>query len=310
MGKPTKRSISGVVCICMMVAGVMIIGFTGWSLYTSRAAADSLQPELMHVQETGVESPYVDNEDSGEEDESLVEGGRGQSKATNSKYTYNQDNFAPTSKIALQIDRTHYPTTEASNAKIDALRNEYGNNDIIGYIDIPGTSISYPVLQTTDNKHYLDYNAYGDKDKAGAIYMDYENDGVNVDDMNTIIYGHNMKDNIMFHAIRFYRNKIYWDTRRTIILHTLSGEFEYEIFAFYSPTDDFPYLHPNYSESEFKKLIADIKDMEYYSTGIKVNSNDRLLQLSTCSIISDYSRFVVVGKLMSINGEKFAPSKQ
>ena len=56
-----------------------------------------------------------------------------------------------------------------------ALRQQ--NPDVLGWILIPGTRVSYPVVQGTDNSYYLDHTWRGGKNSVGAIFMDYRNSG-------------------------------------------------------------------------------------------------------------------------------------
>ena len=71
------------------------------------------------------------------------------------------------------------------------------NEDIVGWIYCEGTPISYPVVQSGDNQYYLHRLINGEYNIAGSIFMDYRNNA-ELEDNNTIIYGHNMKNNTMF----------------------------------------------------------------------------------------------------------------
>ena len=77
---------------------------------------------------------------------------------------------------------------------IDKLKNEY--DEAIGYIEIPNTNISYPIMQGEDNNYYLKHLPNGDSNKIGSIFIDYRNNEFN--DQNTIIYGHNFNNGTMF----------------------------------------------------------------------------------------------------------------
>ena len=47
------------------------------------------------------------------------------------------------------------------------------NSDCIGWIEIPGTDISYPMVHTTDNEYYLTHTFRREENKAGSIFLDY-----------------------------------------------------------------------------------------------------------------------------------------
>ena len=71
------------------------------------------------------------------------------------------------------------------------------NSDCVGWIQIPGTDINYPVVQAADNEFYLTHNFNRETAACGAIFMDYRND-VDAKAEHLILYGHQMKDNSMF----------------------------------------------------------------------------------------------------------------
>lgn len=110
----------------------------------------------------------------------------------------------------LEDDFVERPDTQNENeADSDEGKYEYlqidfdglrkVNPDVIAWIDIPGAGISYPVLQGEDNSYYLTHLASGQFGISGSIFMDYHN-RQDFSDQNTIIYGHNMKDDSMWPA--------------------------------------------------------------------------------------------------------------
>ena len=75
------------------------------------------------------------------------------------------------------------------------------NNHLVGWINIPGTNIDYPVMQTPDRKDYYLYRNF-DKEWSqwGSIYVREECDVFGPSD-NVVIYGHRMKDKTMFYQL-------------------------------------------------------------------------------------------------------------
>ena len=66
-----------------------------------------------------------------------------------------------------------YETNEVKNieyTKVKELQEENNNKDIKGYLTIPGTNISEPVLQGTDNEFYLTHGANKKKNIIGSSY--------------------------------------------------------------------------------------------------------------------------------------------
>ena len=49
------------------------------------------------------------------------------------------------------------------------------NPDTVGWVQLPGTNINYPVVQTTDNSFYLSHSYNKESNNAGWVFMDYRN---------------------------------------------------------------------------------------------------------------------------------------
>ena len=68
------------------------------------------------------------------------------------------------------------------------------NADAYAWLEIPGTGISQPILQSSiDDEYYLTHNAAKEEAEDGAIYTETAND-IDFSDGNTVIYGHNTLD--------------------------------------------------------------------------------------------------------------------
>ena len=109
-----------------------------------------------------------------------------------------------------------------------ALRQQ--NPDVLGWILIPGTRVSYPVVQGTDNSYYLDHTWRGGKNSVGAIFMECRNSS-DLSDFNTILYGHRMNNRSMFGTLSQYKSRSYWQAHPYVYLTDDSGTHRYEIFA-------------------------------------------------------------------------------
>ena len=75
------------------------------------------------------------------------------------------------------------------------------NQDVVGWLYVEALGISYPVVQGTDNDYYLHMTYQKTYNFAGTIFIDYANNR-NFQDLNTIVYGHNMKDGSMFGILK------------------------------------------------------------------------------------------------------------
>ena len=96
------------------------------------------------------------------------------------------------------------------------------NPDIVGWLVVPGTGVSYPMVQGSDNHRYLHHTFLGVRNNSGAIFLDYRN-MPDFTDAFTIVYGHNMLDGSMFAPLHG------WDGDHFII-HTPDRVMMFEVF--------------------------------------------------------------------------------
>ena len=75
------------------------------------------------------------------------------------------------------------------------------NSDVCGWIQVNGTNINYPFVQTNNNDYYLTHSFYKDTNEAGWVFLDYRN---NIQSLhqNTIIYAHSRIDTTMFGSLK------------------------------------------------------------------------------------------------------------
>jgi len=193
---------------------------------------------------------------------------------------------APTLPPTREPSPTPEPAPEPPiNAEyFELMREAYNNNDIVGYLKIDGTPINYLVTQSVDNQYYLEHNIYKEKNKAGWVFLDFEND-TKRDDLNTVIYAHNMRADIMFHSIRYYVSKDYFEEHRYITFNTEYANQSWEIFSVHRTLYDFDFdfiqvFFP--SHDDFVELLMEMKSRSIYDTGVDVSPTDRVLTLVTC----------------------------
>ncbi|MCL2627718.1 MAG: class B sortase [Oscillospiraceae bacterium] len=104
------------------------------------------------------------------------------------------------------------------------------NNDFIGWFSIENL-IEYPVVRGRNNSKYINTTFLGERNASGAIFMDYRHTG-GWDEIVSIIYGHNMKDDSMFAQLARYLDETFMQQNRTILVTTRDGrQLTYEIFA-------------------------------------------------------------------------------
>lgn len=176
------------------------------------------------------------------------------------------------------------------------------NQDIIGWIQVEGTQIDYPILyDTTYNRYYLNHNFKGTTTGYGSIFVLGENAG-DFTDFNTVVYGHNMLDGSMFAQLHKFRKKEFFDTNGQIIVYTPDRKLTYQVFAAYRRDNLNIILNNDFSTEELQaEYIASIYEqtaVANFNPEYKVTSEDKILTLSTC-IGNPAYRYVVQGVLVS-----------
>ena len=186
--------------------------------------------------------------------------------------------------------------------QIEELQKE--NKEIIGWIEIEGTSINYPVLQADNNDYYLNHNYKKEKSALGSPFLDKDFDLEN-GSSNYLIYGHRSKNGLMFEDLIKYAKESFYKKHKTIKFTTTKEDATYEILAvFYSRVyyksekNVFRYyyfVNAN-NEEEYNDFVNNAKKASIYDTGVTAEYGDQLLTLSTCEYSQKDGRFAIVAK--------------
>jgi sortase B len=180
------------------------------------------------------------------------------------------------------------------------------NSDTKGFIIVPGTNIYYPVVQTSNNDYYLTHDFYKNTNRYGCPFVD-TGDKINPMSKNVIIYGHNMKDNLMFADLLKYKSLSFYKSTSVINFNTIYKNIKWKVFAvFVSNTDPskgdvFNYNITTFATNDdFNNLLTQVKHRSLINTNVDVSSDENILTLSTCAY--DFTpthtaeRFVVMAR--------------
>lgn len=203
----------------------------------------------------------------------------------------------------------------ASNGILSEFAKLYNlNHDVRGWITIPDTHIDYPVVQSTDNDYYLRRDVTKAYNRHGVPFLDYRCT-TQPFSWNTIIYGHNMKDDLMFHDLTKYEDSDFYNESPIVTFNTLQGNYKWKIFAAYitnaTPAGGkvFNYLVPTFSSTQdFENYIAQVRARSLITTSVDVQPTDQILTLSTCTYEFTDARMVIVARMVR-NGESLAVGK-
>lgn len=231
-------------------------------------------------------------------------------------YRFKSDNDKIASEMSENIN-THSDATveDSQNTNSDVNYPEgmlakyaslyAANDDLRGWISIPGFEINLPVAQGTNNSYYLKKDIYGKYTRYGVPFFDYRIDNFTTLHRNTVIYGHNMRhDDLIFGMLENYRSISGFRQAPVIECNTIYGDhtwFVYAVFISNSDKEDdngyvFPYNFIDVGDAKFAQYIEEIDKRKLYTTGVDINVNDKILTLSTCAYDFDDARLVVVAR--------------
>ena len=158
------------------------------------------------------------------------------------------------------------------------------NPDYLGWIKIPGTGIDYPYVRSMDNEDYLKLDFFTKSySEAGTLFLDYRNLG-NFLDQHMLIYGHNMKDQSMFHDLIKYHDQDFYRKNNLIEVEGLYGKKTFQVLSVYEiSADDYEFtLHFN-SQKDFTDYLTSLQKLSVHHAEIGPDSVLSLLTLVTCS---------------------------
>ena len=203
---------------------------------------------------------------------------------TNTTQDNQENNVETKAKLPMEVD-------------FDVLKHK--SEDIVAWLYSEGTPINYPIVQTNNNDYYLRRLLDGTYNQSGTIFVDYRNNS-SFEDYNTIIYGHNMKNDTMFGTLINYENQEYYNEHREMYLFTENKNFRIELFAGYITTSESDIYNFPKNSSTNEELIKNAISKTTFKSEIEVKNEDKIITLSTCSYDFEDARYVLLGVLREI----------
>lgn len=158
------------------------------------------------------------------------------------------------------------------------------NIETVGWIQVNGTNINYPFVQTNNNDYYLSHSFDKSYNKAGWVFMDYRNNK-NEYSKNTILYAHGRMDNTMFGSLRKIITSGWLNNKDNYVVK-LSTETEntlWQVFSVYKILTTNDYIQVEFSsDTEFSKFGNMLLNRSAFNFNTTINTNDKILTLSTC----------------------------
>lgn len=175
------------------------------------------------------------------------------------------------------------------------------NPDVVGFITVPNTVINYPVVIPTEDEgssYYLTHNYKKEYSSYGSIFVD-SSCPEGLQSKNILLHGHNMNNGSMFAAILNYSDIDFYRETPTIQF----DNSDWEVFAINKLNVDssqgtiFDYLQCGFATDEnFLNYINEVRERSLIDTSVKINEDDQIMLMSTCSYEYDNFRTVVYAR--------------
>ena len=174
----------------------------------------------------------------------------------------------------------------ATDVKVEFDKLKAENPDVIGWIRFDNQDelgINYPILYSGDNQKYLRTDLHGNSHIAGGIFLE-DLKKSDFSDYYNIIYGHNMNDGSMFGSLKKYKDDGFWKENQYFTVYSETTAYRYRIFSYEDAVNGGDVYKVGYQPGEeYQKFIDQmIKDSDV-DTGVKPQTSNKILTLSTCT---------------------------
>lgn len=168
------------------------------------------------------------------------------------------------------------------------------NSDVVGWIYSDGTQINYPVLRGESNESYIHTMINGEYNSAGSIFMDFRNNP-DLSDINTILYGHHMKNGSMFASLHKYSDQTYFEEHSYIWYLTPQGNYRINVISGFIENAVAPVYGLFEDEESFREFVDYAIAKSDFQSRYDYSKAEHLMVLSTCSYEYDDARYIIVG---------------
>lgn len=172
------------------------------------------------------------------------------------------------------------------------------NEDVIGWIDVYGTKIDYPMVQGEDNQEYLNKTVLGKFSTTGSIFLDASNTK-DFSDFQNIIYGHFMAERKMFGDLELFQDENFFKTHKYGIIHRDGKPSKgIEFFAFLKTVGTDPeILSIAKKPGEKPDLVDHIYQEATFSRKLDFSDDENIVILDTCDFSQTNGRSILIGRL-------------
>ena len=209
------------------------------------------------------------------------------------------------SQVIDTIDIPHIDITPKKTERmLQVIELQKENPEVVGWLEIEGTNIRYPVCQADNNDYYLTHSYKKEKVTGGSPFLDKDYD-FTIPSSNLLIYGHRNKKGLIFEDLIKYQDEQFYKEHKLIRFTTATEDATYEVMSafnsrvYYQDEENvfrYYYFINAENKSEYDEFVENCKKSSLYETGVTAEYGDQLLTLSTCEYSQEDGRFAVVAK--------------
>lgn len=197
---------------------------------------------------------------------------------------------------------------EFNFAEVDFAELKERNQDIVAWLSVQALDMSTPVVQGVNNEYYLTHDLDGKENKAGWVFADSRNRfNSEIPDYNTIIYGHNRSDSIIFGKLKVFLKESTYENPDNLYIqfNTEQKAMVFQLCSVYiTDQSDWGYFETNLTDVGTRQIVFEAMQEKNQMEPLKdvdFGISDTVLTLSTCHGYAGTSnRLVVHAKLIAM----------
>ena len=206
----------------------------------------------------------------------------------------------PDTEVEINID-PYTSIKMAPDVDLNAERAKYGNNDIVGRLEIPDL-INVLVVRGSDNQFYLKHDLYKAYDYRGSEFLDYR---VLPTSKQVNIYGHNSRDvnsTVAFLKLEKFLDAEFFNNNQYIIFQHDGGKSIYKIHTLKEVKEsNTEHMNVDLTGAAFVNHFNNMTTNAttgsgvIYSRNVEFSENSDIIVLQTCSHHWDSALYTIIG---------------
>lgn len=193
-------------------------------------------------------------------------------------------------KVTQKAEKSSYTVSAEEKKYLKERFDKYKaiNKESVAYVNIPGTELDEPVVQTTDNATYLDKTFDGGyQPYLGTVFMDTDNKK-DFSDRLTWLFGHargsKVGDHRMFNDVNYFDKQEFFDKHPYVVIETPERKYYYEAIAMIIVPETTAFYRTSFDDDkDFETQLSAVYDeAQIKKPNVKVSAKDKYLVLSTC----------------------------